>query len=176
MRKYVDLMIDIETLGVTPGCVIMSVGICPVFPESNAPSFYVRINVAESIKAGFTINEDTQAWWYTQDRELYLETSGGLETPNNFCSLLTSYLSELGDRNNIKLWAKGVAFDLPIVEAYFKKQGFAVPWHYGAPMCYRTMKDVFYHVPEPLRVGKAHSAIDDARHQAIHLREIFNAR
>jgi hypothetical protein len=170
-RVYEDFMLDSETLGLVPGSIILSVAIVPVFKDIEP--LYVKIGVSQSMECGFTQQESTVKWWESQPEHLKTETFSGTMHPRDACIEIASYLSAQCDKKDLKIWAKGVGFDFPILAAYFHKFDMEVPWHYRSPMCYRTIKDVFEYIEEPAFVGTPHSALADATHQARHLKMMF---
>lgn len=55
-----DIMVDIETLGRKPGCVILSIG-CVAF---DGKEFYVNIDPFKMKDEGvFHVDPDTSKWW-----------------------------------------------------------------------------------------------------------------
>jgi hypothetical protein len=172
-RVYKDFMLDIETLGLVPGSIILSVAIVPVFDDIEP--LYVKMGVSQSIECGFTQQESTWKWWESQPEHLKVETFSGTMHPRDACIEIASYLAAQCNKKDLKIWSKGVGFDFPILAAYFHKFDMEVPWHYRSPMCYRTIKDVFAYIEEPAFVGTPHSALDDAEHQAVHLGHILLA-
>ena len=70
------IMLDIETLGTTPGCVIASIGACTFAPESGEvarQTFYDLIDIGDAVGAGLTIEYGTVLWWLRQSDEARAE-------------------------------------------------------------------------------------------------------
>jgi len=63
-------MIDLETLGVLPDTVVMTLGAVKFDPYSAAEphsELYLRLDVEEQTEAySRSINDDTLAWWASQ--------------------------------------------------------------------------------------------------------------
>ena len=61
-----NVMLDLETLGTSPGCIILSIG--AVFFDKNGlgQEFYQTIDVQSSIDAGLTMSGGTFKWWMGQ--------------------------------------------------------------------------------------------------------------
>ena len=118
MSKHV--MIDIETLGRDPGCVILSIG-AVIFDLNGdiGESFYEKISVSDSLSKGFTINPDTFNWWLHQDSSVFREAlSGQIELDLALGGL--NGLSMFLVKNNIsKFWANSPTFDLKILSHAF---------------------------------------------------------
>ena len=167
-KKPTDVMIDIETAGTKPGCVILSIGACTLVDEPN--EFYIRIDPQSSREIGLSISAQTMAWWNKQPRETRDEAFSGDVNVREALFEFSDWLLQLGE---IRVWGNGASFDVPILEAAYEKCGIKIPWKYTQSMCYRTMRSLYPHIafvdPE-----MKHSAIEDARAQAEHLRKIFD--
>lgn len=59
------VMLDLETLGRGPGCVILSIGAVTFNPfgEGYKHEFTCNIEPEISKQLGFTVDPDTVAWW-----------------------------------------------------------------------------------------------------------------
>ena len=73
-------MIDLETLGVNPDSVLMTIGAVKFNPfsqaEPHAP-LYLRCDIEEqSTTLGRTIDDNTLAWWGKQPQEIQDEAFG----------------------------------------------------------------------------------------------------
>ena len=80
-------MIDIETLGVDPGCVVLTIGGIKFNPYSNAEphdGLYIRCNVDEQTELGRTVDENTLAWWNKQDPKIKVKINHNLKTRRLF--------------------------------------------------------------------------------------------
>lgn len=154
-----DVMIDIETLGVLPGCVILSIG-----ATNGKDNFSVKIDVEDSVKRGLIIEPRTTIWWMGQSeeaRKLISEKGVDLE------SALKSFASSF-DWKNSRVWCNGASFDFPILKAAFNAIGKELPWPYYNEMDFRTIKNFFdKRLFQELQVKPtvAHDGLQDARAQ-----------
>lgn len=67
-------MIDLETMGTSPGCAIASIGAVIFDPErphdgSTAPEFYAVVDLASCQSVGLTMDAGTVYWWLTQSQK-----------------------------------------------------------------------------------------------------------
>lgn len=177
-------MVDLETLGTTAGCVLLSIG-CATVEYTNGDwgvhsTFYHRINLKSSLDEGFAIDADTIMWWLKQDEDARksIYDNEGLDV----CFVLSAFnewvkASEL-DIDNRMLWGNGATFDIGIFMKAYRMTGYSekqLPFIQDKNnRCYRTLKNVFSHVPKPDKTGTAHHALDDALWQAHHLAAILN--
>ena len=163
MREHA--MIDTETLGTDPGCVVLSIGACrfdPVEGVDQRDTYYAEIDRASALDAGLEIDGDTLEWWY--DKPADLRPFGG-DTPLS-AALLD--LSEFLD-GAAKYWANSPAFDLAILEDAYAAVDLAPPWRYWEWRDVRTVRDLPGAAELP-HTGREHHALDDAIHQAREVR------
>lgn len=181
-------MVDIETLG----DLILSIGavrftlddaVEHLFVLEN--QFHVHIQPASCEAVGLKPDAATVLWWMQQSQEArdavchppsQTILAVALEDLRRFCDLtgeLAAHRLGNGDAPAVTIWCKGAGYDFPKLEAAYKAVGAKLPWHFRHEQCYRTMKSNFPGVKEPKRTGTHHDALDDAIHQARHLRDIL---
>lgn len=176
MIEWDGVMLDLETLGTKPGCVILSVG--AVFFSSTAeewkgPTFYSAVNRISCLHEGLKEDPDTVAWWRKQGesaRAVLAEADLGTTPPlRSVLEGFALWLSKTVDqRKKLAVWGNGADFDNTILEAAYTAIGRKKPWgHYGS-RCFRTLKALAPHVEKPVRAGTHHHALDDAIFQAEH--------
>lgn len=175
------IMLDIETLGIRPGCAILSIGAVAFDPMGELPAwvsinyagaFYRVISLQSCEQAGLHLDAETVAWWMNQSskaREVFSEDRAKTSLPDALQEL-TQWLSQY--RGN-PIWTKGAGFDFPVIAAAYRATGGDIPWNYREEHCYRTLKNCWSSITEPARMGIAHHALDDALHQARHLQMIW---
>jgi exodeoxyribonuclease VIII len=181
-------MLDLETLGVVPGCVAFSIGAVVFDPPRRqlGSEFYAVVNVESCLDRYLREEEDTKEWWAKQSDEAKvalleardLETSVPLvEAMENF----NGWQRAQALSKNIRLYGNGADFDNPILRCMYDAAGvkpYAQP--YGG-RCYRTLKkldELFgaaFAAPKLERQGTYHNALDDAKSQAAHLMDIVSA-
>ena len=166
------VMVDIETLGLQPSSVILSIG-AVVFDISNkeiAPKdFYVELN---SDQPGRTCDKSTIEWWMKQE----IARPEGRETVYGASDRLNFWLSAVKNNypGDLEVWANGTDFDITILTHMFRSVENTIPWKYNAVRDYRTLYKLFPEVPRPkMDSSKKHNALEDAKHQAAHAEAIF---
>lgn len=167
-----DVMLDLETLGTRPDCVILTLGAVkfnPYTKEDPGPGLYLRINADEQIARGREVQEDTLAWWMKQDEEVREEALGeeGRVSVEDMYKQLNKFLVGV---NNI--WAQGPVFDIAILENLYRQYGWPTPWQYWQISDSRTLFKVH---GDPRKAGRAaaHNALADCVYQAQGVQEIF---
>lgn len=176
-----DVMVDLETLGVRPGSAIVSIGAVAFDPAANqlaAGSYYAVVNLASTLSLGATIDPDTLAWWKRQKpeaREVVFDALAGGVSQADALRGFAAYLQTFGDRRTVRLWSNGSDFDNVLLIAAFRQAGLEIAWSPFNHRCFRTLKSLF---PgrEPPREGLHHNALADAVHQARWALAILSAR
>jgi len=166
-------MIDIETLGTRPGDIIVSIGAVEfdLTASKLGREFYCVIHAGNAAQHGLKIEASTVMWWLTQSEQARKQIAhGGIplrEALENFSAWAP---------NDMKPFGNGASFDLSLLRANYAAVGLPTPWKFWNERCYRTVKAMNTAVPEDERQGTFHNALDDAKHQALHLIKIRNAR
>jgi DNA polymerase III epsilon subunit-like protein len=164
-QAKIHIMVDIETLDVTPSAVILSIG-AVTMPQDGAEqeNYYVECNEDQP---GRTVSQDTIDWWKKQSSEIYPKGTVYLR----HC-LLNFRNFIFAQRSDPVIWCKGTDFDVAILSHAFKQYDIPIPWKYNAIRDMRTLKKVSVYGflgQNPV----AHNALEDARHQAKELQAIF---
>jgi exodeoxyribonuclease VIII len=175
------VMVDLETLGTVPGCVILSIGAVEFFPETGelGREFYEVISTYDSLECFLSVDKDTEAWWLNQSRDaqrvLELARQPAATKLAVALARFNDYLSAIAPPSHIRLYGNGADFDNPIlrvayscakVQPYFKGYG---------GRCYRQLKNLDELFGPAMafqkleRQGTHHNALDDAKSQATHL-------
>lgn len=154
-----EVMFDIETLGTTPGCAVLSIGACTAETD-----FYVEIGIESLLLAGLRIEPATLEWWLRQPGSCRRD---GTDHRLPLDEALTAFADFLP--RDALLWCKGPAFDAAILEAAYRSVGILVPWSYRNLRDLRTALAMLPPVPDLPRNDRLHDALSDARHQWLHL-------
>jgi exodeoxyribonuclease VIII len=167
-----EIMVDLETLGVEPGCVILSIGAVFFNSEKTGEVFYKIIDIEDSVKNGFFINPKTVKWWFGQSQEALapLLVPG---TPVKQVLIDFKNWVETTTSDKPIVWGNGSDFDNAILSNAYSLCEIEKPWGYFGNRCYRTIKNEFPGI-QIERLGIHHDAADDALDQANHLIKIRN--
>ncbi|AFH22695.1 exonuclease [environmental Halophage eHP-32] len=153
------VMIDIETLGREPGCVICSIGGAKFDTREVGETFEASVDITSCQEFGLEIDAETLTWWLTQSSEARAQLVGG----DGLADTLADLNRFIGDADEV--WANSPSFDLAILEAAFESCGVSAPWEFYEERDFRTIKNLgIDHGIE--QEGIEHDAVDDAVHQA----------
>lgn len=160
-----DVMLDLETLGKSSGCIILSIGAVMFDPYSNhyGEKFYANILQESCRNYGLFEDASTVAWWSMQD-----EKSKQVLLPDQKPLDIAIYqFVEWFTRNGgERIWSQGASFDIPIIEAAFRAVKIVPPWQYWNVRDTRTLYDFCGFDPSIIkREGVYHYAPDDCTHQ-----------
>lgn len=180
-----SVMLDLETLGREAGCVILSIGAHVFSPTDTLPlitgddfrpvSFYATIPVFDSLMHGMTIDPETLAWWQTQDDAASQIVNK--QTDKSLALALSGLCMWFKSTGAERVYCQGAAFDIPIIEAAFKRVGLKAPWDFWNVRDTRTVYDTLGFDPKSIeRQGTYHNALDDARHQIKCVQAAFKGR
>lgn len=161
-----DVMLDLETLGTRPGCVIRSIGALFFDPDSDAlgAEFYVNVDRASCEAAGLYVDLNTEAWWVRQSKAAQ---DALLVDPQPLQDALWSFSAWWQSHGGERVWSHGANFDQPILEAAYYAVGMQAPWSFWNSRCTRTLFDVAGVDPRKMSAGETkHNALDDTRIQA----------
>jgi hypothetical protein len=158
-------MIDIETLGTTPGSLILSVGaVCfdqrGVHHDKKAEWV---IDPASCTAVGLTIDPATVAWWMKQSdvarSAVFPLTTRGL----NLALIELAAAFEMWGGEQV--WCHGATFDVPLLDAAYRATMLKAPWKFWNVRCTRTLYELADVQPDRTK-GTHHNALDDAIAQA----------
>jgi len=167
--KYGHVMLDLETLAVTPDAVIVSIGAVKFNLDGDIdPDYFYRVCDLDSQKDR-VIQHDTLSWWMGQEtaaKEVFRDP-GKVQL---FAALVD--LVEWNDWETPLLWSNGADFDIPIINHALDKHSIKPMVPHWNHRCFRTLKNMYKHVPKPEFIGNRHNAFADAIHQAQHVQAI----
>lgn len=164
----VEVMIDLETTGLKPGCRILSLG-AATFDGFEQRTFYEKLAYSDK----YWSDQGTLDWWDKQPAAIRLEAFSGTLLPRTVLLQFSDWLASLGCKQDIRPWGNAASFDLKILEAAYKIENLPLPWSYYNEMCYRTLKNLYPGTPF-IKPDGAHNALVDAIAQADHADRILN--
>lgn len=172
-----DIMIDLETLGQSAGCVILSIGAVAFDANGLGKEFYCVVNTADCKKVGLTTDADTISWWDKQDpkaREVLKQAASKSDSVPLKQALddLTRFIHSVCSGQTVRVHGNGASFDNAILAVAYRLALREMPWKFWNDRCHRTNKAKGPRGSEPQRQGTYHNALDDAKHQARHAIEL----
>ena len=170
-KKHV--MVDIETMGLEPNAAIISIGAVHFTKDDMPMEFYTAVSLKSCMDHGLSTTQSTIDWWMKQP----VEARMAWQTENapsllDALAKFNAWVLRVGVVSEICPWGNGADFDLTILGSAHRVLHADPPWKYYNHHCFRTMKNMF-RVADTPRQGTHHNALDDAKHQAVHLQRIL---
>jgi hypothetical protein len=164
------VMLDLETLGKAPGCVILQIGACAFDEERIHSPFTVHIDPQSCEAAGLTLDASTVMWWLGKSEAARRSLLDARLVPlDEALTLFATWFIAQGMSS--RLWSKGPSFDAAILSAAYRIVRRAQPWDFRNERCVRTLLEyatpeirAFAAAAEPNRLR--HDALSDALEQA----------
>jgi hypothetical protein len=156
-----DVMLDIETMGTGISPPIVSIGAVKFDLKTGetGEEFYVNIDLADSMKNGFSPDGDTILWWFNQSEEarkhLFDPTPIGVKDALKEFAVFCKGLS---------VWGNGSNFDNRIVRNAYSKMYMDTPWHFRNDMDVRTL----VYIGKLMGIKKDHLPFTGVKHHALH--------
>lgn len=174
-RNLNSVMIDIETLGRSPYCIILSIAAVEFCLHTGklGRKFYNRIDLADSLACGFKPDASTIQWWMMQDEKARKEvftpdkTFGVHESLSEFSKFMK------GLKKDVLVWANSPSFDCNhVAEAIRLVLGEVdPPWSYKNVRDYRTIVSMYPEVYKRKDKNlEAHHAVADCIYQIENLK------
>jgi len=174
--SYEHVMIDFETLGIDPNCVVLSLGAVK-FDETGVDgkdTFHHLFNVQDQLDADRTVTASTISWWMGQSDNARAQFSEQSRIRLGPGLVLDAFNRWWGDAKYI--WSHGSNFDTVILDDLMHMWGRHTPWRYSDVRDTRTLFDMFNKThpsfQEELMVNlkpagvTAHDALIDSFNQA----------
>jgi len=168
MANKPDVMIDIETLDVSPKAVVLSVGMCKFHPsDSSREPFdgaHFKLDIDTQSDKGRVIDDGTISWWATQPKEIQEAafSEEGRVSVESCAKDINKYLVGVN-----KIWACGPDFDMVILQSLFTDFGLHCNWKFWQYMDVRTLFQMMPRDPRKDMDFDAHNALADAIAQSI---------
>lgn len=161
-------MIDLETLGSTPGCAILSIGAIAFDPDTNELDhpFYRNVGLDSCLEHGLKVEGDTFYWWMTQSEAARKQLLEDRVTLGMALENLSQWLERI---NPSFIWSHGASFDIAVLTSAYKAVNWAKPWPFRKERDTRTL---FYLAGyTPAKAELAHHALEDSKAQALAVME-----
>jgi exodeoxyribonuclease VIII len=169
-----NIMLDLETLGVTPDSVILTIGAVKFDPfdinsEPGLNPLYLRLNVDQQTALDRIIDPATIQWWGKQSAESQEEafSEENRIDLDDFTAQINKYIVGAD-----KIWSQG-SFDFTILENLYRMLGKPIPWQYWQIRDSRTIMDLG---DDSIKTTNkdAHNALADSYVQAKSVQAIYN--
>ena len=154
-------MIDLETLGTKPDCVILTLGAIKFDPFTNEEphsGLYQKLDIDEQDKLKRTQDESTIEWWGKQTQSVQEEafSEEGRISLDQMTKEINKFLVGVD-----VVWAQGPAFDIVILENLYQQLGLPIPWNFWQIRDSRTLFSLLSKDPRKAIQQESHNALAD---------------
>lgn len=173
-NKEYHVVLDLETLGTGPGCVILSIGAVLLSPAGVEDTFYQVIDLDSSMSHGLKVDPDTLIWW--QEQSVEARVAVFVSDAYTLGSVLQSFAKWLPRDRNFEIWGNGPDFDNAILNHAYTVCRIKCPWDFWRNQSIRTARLMHPEVeapPFPAEKTK-HHALHDAEYEAEILYQILS--
>ena len=182
LKDLKHVMIDTETLGLTPGCVVRTVSLVefePTTGKTGRKQTWV-INLQDSIKAGFKVEAGTIKWWMTKSDEARKAFVATAEEETSLVSFVNEFVEWFKQYNGkVAVWGLQIDYDLPMVRCYLayyymyimRNDDYSLPWNRKLLIDVRPFMEVYRAKYEEYKT--VHTSMDDCMQQIEAVAEVF---
>ena len=187
--KQDALMVDIETMAVTPDAAILTIGACMFNPRGGVDQtidekFLVRMSLTSNESMGRRIQAGTVEWWLKQSTDAQMGLFDGFVTNLKQGLVMFRQWFQNETRNRPEtVYANDPDFDVVILKSAHDSCGEMWPLQFWQNRSVRTAGEMAYADHKERRavlkairesVGTHHRADDDAVAQAIFVAHCFD--
>lgn len=161
--EFDSTMVDLETLGNMPGCVVVSIGAVEFDLNSGklGREFYRTVDIQSCLDAGLFMQGDTIQWWFKQSEEA---RQAILKDAIHLNQALLDFAKWFNHKSTI--WGNGADFDIPILRMAYNAAKLIHPWQYNKGRDVRTWVAENPNIRRSLPfTGIRHEPISDCKHQ-----------
>ena len=166
--KMRHCMIDLETLGTAANAPVIAIGAVFFDPNTGTlgDTFDAAIDVEDAMRYG-VMSGSTFKWWLGQSDAARQKVVRGRERAEDVFNRFGTFTLKHGD--NVQPWGNGSSFDIAILDHAFPRiLNKPAPWKFWNVRDCRTIKELANGIVkyDDKMQGVAHTALDDAIHQA----------
>lgn len=162
------LMLDLETLGATPGSIVLSAGAVAFDPyheiisEEEQHRFYRNFGITPQKDLGLDFEAGTFLWWLQQDKAAI---DALLRKQVHIKEGIQSFINFFKRNGYTYIWSHGAGFDVPVIEHIMRLLELEIPWKFWNVRDTRTIFHLAKIKPNRSE-GTHHNALDDSIQQA----------
>lgn len=179
-KPILNIMVDLETASTKENAAILSWAMVPFFTDgtefTDMEDFYRVVSLTSCFFAGMDVDKDTQDWWMKQEpkaKSLFLHAED--ENIHGVAMEAYTWLSNLAEKYDLYMWARGLDFDIPKMEWCFRKfVERPLPYKYSHKMDVRTVLKFMQIDQSQFEMqGVKHNALDDCKHDIRMIQEAY---
>ena len=184
--KTIDVMLDLETLGLSDNIVITQLSAVAFDINTGLilDQFNMDINIRSCIQKGLKIDGSSVEWWFKQDIQVFNDVFvRALNSENSIDQVLTKFnewslqLKDKYKSTSLNIWGNGA--DNKWIRQAYKVCNIEPCWFYYEDRDLRTLVELGHRlykisIKNIVFDGQKHNALDDCKHQIKYCCEIYN--
>jgi exodeoxyribonuclease VIII len=178
------VMIDLETLGKRPGCVIMEIGavafvVSRGLVQERRLEWECLLDLADCIKMGQRVEGETLAWWMAREGVSRFGGKGGTALYSALHDM-AYWVGRICCWEGVvalppHVWGNGASFDLAHLAEAYQLAGGKPWWDFWRERCFRTFTALYRDVVPWDSKLSTHGALADARRQVDHVAAVLES-
>lgn len=172
------LMIDNETIDITPSAVVTQIGIVAFNITSNdiLATHKTFVDIDDQLINGRTIAGDTFKWWLKQSEAARRVQWEADDSPSqdfamgNIAITINEWIKKFGPIEGV--WSNGATFDIPQIESMMNQSQVQIPWGFWQHRDIRTL-DFLSPMSHRPTAEIAHDALSDAIAQTLWVQNMY---
>lgn len=177
LKKYGNIMFDLETLDSKNTAVILSIAAVEFNKDTGdiGGKLHLRVDIQSCLDEGLTVGADTFIWWLQQSEEARKKIYSVKGIPlEDALTQVFKFVKDCG--NNVVVWGNGSTFDISILENAMYKFFSELPWKFWNVNDVRTIVALNPDIKKNLNFeGIAHDALFDCIHQIKYLTDTLKS-
>lgn len=188
MKDIIDVMLDLETLGLGNTPVISQVSAVAFDIESGEvfDEYNEKVSPQSCVKLGLKVDGSTVEWWLQQDQavleKVIVKSITGGKDIKEVLITFSNFLKELKTKHKakeVRIWGNGTLADNKWLESVYDLAKESKPFKYWEHSDVRTLVDLGWRLTgkdykkDTAFVGEKHNAIDDCKHQIKYCSAIY---
>lgn len=178
IHDTVDVVIDLETFGREPGCMVLEIGAAYLEPHRGVVKhFSAHLSLEDQRSLGLEMDPATVLWWMGQEdaRQNVLKGHGPEDCESEALGTglgrFAAWLQDAAATGNreLRVWGNGASFDCGILAAVYRAAGIEAPWKFWEERDLRTIWELHGRAQLDRDPGTAHSGRFDAIHELAQL-------
>ena len=164
------LMVDLETLAVSPNAVVLTLGAVHFNPYGNGygDQLYFRVNIDDQDFYKREVDPGTLDWWGKQD-PVIMEEAFNTEDRIPLVEAIDKFHKFAWGCDTF--WSHGATFDLVILEDIYRALKKPFPWNFWQLRCTRTIFDIG--IDPKMPQNSKHNALQDAIRQSVGVQNVY---
>lgn len=161
MTNPCHLMLDLESLGVRPGSVVLS---AEFVRFDDLASCSLNLSIADQQALGLEIDPATHQWWGQQKPESWAAATQNAQPLAAGLAYFATWIdwATANRTRPLYVWCHGASFDAPLLGELYRRAGIVCPWSFRDVRDTRTLYDMAGIDLRTYSDGTDHVALGDA--------------